>query len=111
MNSRHTKRAWWHDYYSKSIYFITLNKLDGIPDFGFLIGNCNASKESRPHKFGRLFSKHCNILLALLRLTPGPKSTPSSYSYSYSFFFPSSSFLFLFFFPFLLFGSDVGVRR
>lgn len=31
-------RAKWHDYYSKCIYMITINKMPGIPDFGFVKG-------------------------------------------------------------------------
>lgn len=51
MKSRHTKRAWWHDYYSRSIYLITLNKRDGVPDFGRVAGDCNAPKGSKEFPF------------------------------------------------------------
>lgn len=51
MKSRHTKRAWWHDYYSRSIYLITLNKRDGVPDFGRVTGDCNAPKGSKDFPF------------------------------------------------------------
>lgn len=39
MNNRHNKRAWWHDYYSRSIYLITINKKPNSPVFGQLAGD------------------------------------------------------------------------
>lgn len=39
MKNRHNKRAWWHDYHSKSIYLITLNKKHDSPAFGELAGD------------------------------------------------------------------------
>lgn len=39
MKNRHNKRAWWHDYYSRSIYLITINKRPEAPSFGHLIGD------------------------------------------------------------------------
>lgn len=39
MKNRHNKRAWWHDYYSRSIYLITINKKSDTPVFGELAGD------------------------------------------------------------------------
>lgn len=39
MQNRHNKRAWWHDYYSRSIYMITVNKRKEAPLFGELVGD------------------------------------------------------------------------
>lgn len=39
MQNRHNKRAWWHDYYSRSIYMITINKRKDAPMFGQLAGD------------------------------------------------------------------------
>lgn len=39
MKNRHNKRAWWHDYYSRSIYLITINKKQDSPAFGELAGD------------------------------------------------------------------------
>ena len=39
MQNRHNKRAWWHDYYSRSIYLITINKLPDAPSFGKMDGD------------------------------------------------------------------------
>ena len=39
MKNRHNKRAWWHDYYSRSIYMITVNKCKEAPLFGELVGD------------------------------------------------------------------------
>ena len=39
MKNRHNKRAWWHNYYSRSIYLITINKKYGSPVFGELAGD------------------------------------------------------------------------
>ncbi len=39
MRNRHNKRAWWHDYYSRSIYLITINKKSDSPEFGQLTGD------------------------------------------------------------------------
>ncbi|MDE7412963.1 MAG: hypothetical protein K2N05_04115 [Muribaculaceae bacterium] len=46
MNTHHIKRAHWHDYQSRSIYFITINKRDNIPSFGRLEGDIMAEKGS-----------------------------------------------------------------
>lgn len=39
MQNRHNKRAWWHDYYSRCIYLITINKKQETPLFGTLTGD------------------------------------------------------------------------
>ncbi len=39
MKNRHNKRAWWHDYHSRSIYLITINKKNYAPSFGELSGD------------------------------------------------------------------------
>lgn len=39
MQNRHNKRAWWHDYYSRSIYMITVNKRKEAALFGELVGD------------------------------------------------------------------------
>lgn len=39
MRNRQTRRAWWHDYRSKGIYFITINKKEDSPLFGVLDGD------------------------------------------------------------------------
>lgn len=39
MKNRHNKRAWWHDYYSRSIYLITINKRPEVSAFGHLVGD------------------------------------------------------------------------
>lgn len=38
---KHYYRAKWHDYKSRCIYLITLMKGEGVPEFGFLAGDCS----------------------------------------------------------------------
>lgn len=81
MNTRHTKRAFWHDYYSRSIYFITLNKRDEIPDFGYLIGDCNAEKGSKDYPS----IKKSDLGLAVKRMIYSlPRIIPSCKLYQYA---------------------------
>lgn len=72
MRSKHCQRAFWHDYYSRSIYFITINKKEGIPTFGHLTGDWRAPKESSLYPdikrtdLGRIVLKHIKRLTIII---------------------------------------------
>ncbi|MDE5850437.1 MAG: hypothetical protein K2H38_09865 [Muribaculaceae bacterium] len=63
MKNRHNKRAWWHDYYSRSIYLITINKRPEAPLFGQLTGDwrippgCQGCPEIRLSDIGKTIRK------------------------------------------------------
>lgn len=69
MRNRHTRRAWWHDYRSKGIYFITINKRQGSPDFGVLDGNWHIPVGIPGSPFIRLSVEGKEISSALTRIS------------------------------------------
>ena len=80
MNTRHCKRARWHDYYAPSIYFITLNKRHEISAFGSLIGDCNAPEGSKDYPSVRKSFLGLAVKRMIYRL---PEIIPSCRLYQY----------------------------
>lgn len=69
MNRRHTRRAWWHDYRSRSIYLITINKRkDGAP-FGVLCGDWRVPVGFPGSPYVQ-YSETGKILSAAMKLVP-----------------------------------------
>lgn len=80
MGNRHCKRAFWHDYKSVCIYFITINKREGVPLFGEPAGDWRAPMGSslypcvRESRIGRMVRRMIKAL---------PMFMPSTELYQY----------------------------
>ncbi|MBD5288751.1 MAG: hypothetical protein HDS28_06800 [Bacteroides sp.] len=80
MSDRHSKRAFWHDYRSRSIYFITINKRAESPSFGVLAGDWKAPAGSSLYPCIKRSPLGVEVLRQIKRL---PEIIPSTQLYQY----------------------------
>lgn len=69
MHNRHNKRAYWHNYYSRSIYLITLNKRPEAPVLGTLGGDWYILPGGSNSPFIR-FSEVGNLVRSKIKMLP-----------------------------------------